>query len=42
VPGVVGRDVYMCGPPGMTAAVRTSLTAIGVPLDHIHEERFVL
>lgn len=42
VPGLTLRDVYLCGPPGMTAAVRRSLTAAGVPERHVHEERFVL
>lgn len=42
VPGLPERDVYLCGPPGMTAAVRDSLTTAGVPTTHIHEERFAL
>jgi predicted ferric reductase len=36
------RDVYLCGPPGMTTALRGSLAAAGVPEQHIHEERFAL
>ncbi|MCW2817028.1 MAG: ferric reductase [Nocardioides sp.] len=36
------RDVYLCGPPGMTTALRGSLAAAGVPERHIHEERFAL
>jgi predicted ferric reductase len=42
VPGLAGRDVYLCGPPGMTAAVRRSLVSADVPVEHIHEERFAL
>lgn len=42
VPGLAERDVYVCGPPGMTAALRGSLTAAGVPERHVHEERFAL
>lgn len=42
VPDLAGRDVYMCGPPGMTAAVRSALMDAGVPSVHIHEERFAL
>jgi predicted ferric reductase len=39
-PGLAARDVYMCGPAGMTAAVRASLRQAGLPIEHIHEERF--
>jgi ferredoxin-NADP reductase len=42
VPGLTQRDVYLCGPPGMAAAVRSSLDSAGVPLAHLHEERFAL
>lgn len=42
VPGLVERDVYLCGPPGMTAAVRRSLAQAGVAGQHVHEERFAL
>ncbi|MCU1399454.1 MAG: ferric reductase [Acidimicrobiales bacterium] len=40
VPNVARRDVYMCGPPGMTEAVRASLHGAGLSDDYIHEERF--
>ncbi|HEY2429251.1 MAG TPA: ferric reductase-like transmembrane domain-containing protein, partial [Acidimicrobiales bacterium] len=30
VPDIVERDVYVCGPPGMVAATRASLEALGV------------
>jgi predicted ferric reductase len=42
VPDIAGRDVYLCGPPGMTAAVRRSLRELGVPGTQIHFERFSL
>lgn len=40
VPDLRDRDVYLCGPPGMAEAVRTSLFAAGLPEAHLHEERF--
>jgi predicted ferric reductase len=40
VPDLVTRDVYMCGSPGFTAAVRAALWDAGLPPDHLHEERF--
>jgi predicted ferric reductase len=40
VPDLTGRDVYLCGPPGLTTAVRRSLRAAGLPLEQLHEERF--
>ncbi|MGW3725839.1 ferredoxin reductase family protein [Streptomyces sp. NPDC000851] len=42
VPDVADRDVYVCGPPGMTAAVLRSLRELGVPKPQIHFERFSL
>jgi predicted ferric reductase len=42
VPGLTDRDVYLCGPPGMAAAVRASLVEAGVPAEQLHEERFAL
>jgi predicted ferric reductase len=42
VPGLADRDVYLCGPPGMTACLRSSLATAGVPDRHVHEERFAL
>ncbi|MER6348424.1 ferredoxin reductase family protein [Streptomyces sp. NPDC001595] len=42
VPDIADRDVYLCGPPGMTAAVRRSLRELGVPGPQIHFERFSL
>jgi predicted ferric reductase len=40
VPDLVSRDVYLCGPPGMAAAVRASVLKAGLPAGHLHEERF--
>jgi ferredoxin-NADP reductase len=40
VPNLVERDVYLCGSPGMTAAVRGSLAGAGLPAGRLHEERF--
>ena len=40
VPGIQHRDVYLCGPPGMTDAVLRSLDALGVPATQCHTERF--
>lgn len=42
VPDVRQRSVYVCGPPGMTAKVLTSLRRLGVPAHHIHTEEFSL
>jgi predicted ferric reductase len=40
VPDVAERDVYMCGPPGLTTAVRSALRDAGLPPEQLHEERF--
>jgi ferredoxin-NADP reductase len=42
VPDVAWRDVYVCGPPAMTAAVLDSLKALGVPNMQVHAEKFSL
>lgn len=42
VPDVIERDVYVCGPPPMMAAVLTVLEKIGVPTGQIHYEKFEL
>jgi predicted ferric reductase len=39
VPDIADRDVYVCGPPSMTAATVRSVRA-HVPARHIHVERF--
>ena len=41
VPDAQERDVYVCGPDPMMAAVRQSLRTLGVPANQIHTERFV-
>ena len=40
VPDIAQRDVYLCGPPAMLAAVGRRLGALGVPGKHVHFERF--
>ena len=42
VPDITERDVYVCGPPAMTAAVLRSLRALEVPRAQVHAERFSL
>jgi predicted ferric reductase len=42
VPDVVERDVYVCGPPAMTAAIETSVRRSGIPRSRVHVERFAL
>jgi predicted ferric reductase len=40
VPGLIQRDVYLCGPPGLATAVRDALRGAGLPEGQLHEERF--
>jgi predicted ferric reductase len=40
VPNLAERDVYMCGPPKLTSALRKALRAAGLPPSQLHEERF--
>jgi predicted ferric reductase len=42
VPDIADRDVFVCGPPAMTAAVLRSLRALKVPRMQVHAERFSL
>jgi ferredoxin-NADP reductase len=42
VPDVRRREVFLCGPPGMTAAVELTLARLHVPRRHLHVERFAL
>jgi predicted ferric reductase len=42
VPNIADRDVFVCGPPGMTNAVLRCLRELGVPKQQIHHERFSL
>ncbi len=37
---VAERDVFVCGPEGMTTSVRAALRDLGVPARHIHHESF--
>ena len=39
-PGLHRMDVYLCGPPGMTAAAVAALREAGVPRRRIHHESF--
>jgi predicted ferric reductase len=38
--GLAEHDVYLCGPPGLTAAVTRELRGAGVPGRQIHRESF--
>jgi ferredoxin-NADP reductase len=40
VPAISHHDVFVCGPPGFTAAATTAVRAAGVPARHIHAEQF--
>jgi predicted ferric reductase len=40
IPDLARHDVYLCGPPGMTAAVTRALRAAHVPRRQIHHESF--
>jgi predicted ferric reductase len=42
VPDLAERDVYLCGPPAMTAALERNLRAAGVRRGRLHLERFAL
>ncbi|WP_371582267.1 ferric reductase-like transmembrane domain-containing protein [Streptomyces sp. NBC_01314] len=42
VPDITERDVYVCGPPAMTAAVLSGLRGLRVPHGQVHAERFGL
>lgn len=42
VPDITDRDVYVCGPPGMTLAVLSALRELQVPARQVHSERFGL
>lgn len=42
VPGLVDRDVYFCGPPGISTAARRALRRAGLADQQLHEERFAL
>jgi len=40
VPGLIEHDVYLCGPPGLTAAVTRELLDAGVRRRQLHYESF--
>ncbi|MCQ8187662.1 ferric reductase-like transmembrane domain-containing protein [Streptomyces sp. RCU064] len=40
VPDLAERDVYLCGPPGMTEAALCALREAGVPRRRVHHESF--
>jgi predicted ferric reductase len=42
VPDLAEREVYLCGPPGMIAAIDRNLHQAGVRRHHLHVERFAL
>ncbi|WP_037675993.1 ferric reductase-like transmembrane domain-containing protein [Streptomyces griseus] len=42
VPDITERDVYVCGPPGMTSSVLGALRGLKVPHRQVHAERFGL
>lgn len=42
VPDIVERDVYVCGPAGMTDLLERNVRAAGVPRRFVHAERFSL
>lgn len=42
VPDITQRDVYVCGPPAMTATVLASLRRLRVPNHQVHAEKFSL
>jgi predicted ferric reductase len=42
VPDQRDHEVYLCGPPGLTASLTRALREAGVPRRHIHHESFEL
>ncbi|MGW7658531.1 ferric reductase, partial [Streptomyces tendae] len=40
VPDLAERDVYLCGPPGMTEAALCALHEAGVERCRVHHESF--
>src|SRR5262249_37198532 len=42
VPDLRERDVYLCGPPAMVAAIERDVRRAGVPRRSLHVERFAL
>jgi predicted ferric reductase len=42
IPDIAEREVYVCGPPAMTNAIRANVRDADVPARFIHTERFAL
>ncbi len=42
VPDLASRDVFLCGPPAMMNALKSSLIELGLPKKQLHWERFAL
>jgi ferredoxin-NADP reductase len=42
VPDITSRDVYLCGPPGLTQGIVEDLRRLGVPGAQVHLESFEL
>ncbi len=42
IPDIPNYDVFLCGPPPMMAALKTSLHELGLPRKQLHWERFAL
>ena len=40
IPDLRERDVYVCGPPAWTAAIRAAAEQVGLPKEQWHEEAF--
>jgi ferredoxin-NADP reductase len=40
VPDIAAHEVYVCGPTSLMTAVETTVRALGVPPERIHQERF--
>ncbi|MEU6989397.1 ferric reductase-like transmembrane domain-containing protein [Streptomyces sp. NPDC046465] len=40
IPDLAEHDVYLCGPPGMSAAATVALVRAGVPEERVHAECF--
>jgi ferredoxin-NADP reductase len=42
VPDIAEREVFVCGPPAMAAAIERNVRDANVPRRHVHTERFAL
>jgi glycine betaine catabolism B len=41
VPDIAHAHIHLCGPPAMMETVRSALTTLGVPAEHVHSELFL-